>query len=368
MWVTFDDACRDFGEIAWPILRRHGVPATVFVPTAYPDHPELRFWWDRLYSALSGTSTRGGAGSGFRAAAARDGGSATVEPSAGAAAGQGDAADRGDAGGRSPLRSAWIHGPRRWRRAELERVAAADVAGCVGRRPHPAPHPALTRMWVDARREIRGSRDDLQRELGAWLPVLASIPSAITTTPSSAWRARRIQLAAVTCHDGHDGQSADPLRLRRTNITRRTGQVAFRARLTSIGARVDRWRHRHERDEGPRPRAAAAGHRAGPPLKLAYIMSRFPKLSETFILNELLTANTLGVPIGIYPLIRERQRVMHPEVEAWVRRARFQRLFSPGLLLAHAHYMVRQPIGSRRPGCRSAASHVGQPQVLHRGA
>jgi peptidoglycan/xylan/chitin deacetylase (PgdA/CDA1 family) len=29
--LTFDDAYADFGEHAWPILRRHGFPATVFV-------------------------------------------------------------------------------------------------------------------------------------------------------------------------------------------------------------------------------------------------------------------------------------------------------------------------------------------------
>ena len=51
--LTFDDAYRDFQEVAWPILRRHGLPATLFVPTAYPDHPERTFWWDRLYASVA---------------------------------------------------------------------------------------------------------------------------------------------------------------------------------------------------------------------------------------------------------------------------------------------------------------------------
>src|SRR4051795_1308993 len=51
--ITFDDGCLDFGTIAWPILRRYRLPATVFVPTAYPDHPERVFWWDRLHAALT---------------------------------------------------------------------------------------------------------------------------------------------------------------------------------------------------------------------------------------------------------------------------------------------------------------------------
>jgi peptidoglycan/xylan/chitin deacetylase (PgdA/CDA1 family) len=56
--VTFDDAYTDFAEHAWPVLRRYGVPVTLFVPTAYPDRPEVDFWWDRLYRAFRGTQRR----------------------------------------------------------------------------------------------------------------------------------------------------------------------------------------------------------------------------------------------------------------------------------------------------------------------
>jgi peptidoglycan/xylan/chitin deacetylase (PgdA/CDA1 family) len=51
--VTFDDAYRDFAEVAWPILRDRGVPVVLFVPTSYPDEPANRFWWDELYSAIA---------------------------------------------------------------------------------------------------------------------------------------------------------------------------------------------------------------------------------------------------------------------------------------------------------------------------
>ena len=117
--------------------------------------------------------------------------------------------------------------------SELRRLMSQGVS--VG--GHTRSHPALTRMSVeDARREIRGSRDDLQRELGAWLPVFAYPFGDHDDAVVRVAREEGFELA-VTCHDGHNGPSADPLRLRRTNITRRTGQVAFRARLTSIGAR-----------------------------------------------------------------------------------------------------------------------------------
>jgi peptidoglycan/xylan/chitin deacetylase (PgdA/CDA1 family) len=45
--VTFDDAYRGVLDLALPVLRRHGVPATVFVTTGYAQTGG-RYWWDRL--------------------------------------------------------------------------------------------------------------------------------------------------------------------------------------------------------------------------------------------------------------------------------------------------------------------------------
>jgi len=56
--LTFDDGYRDFAEHAWPILRRAGLPAVLFVPTAFPDRPGPGFWWDRLHSALRRTDQK----------------------------------------------------------------------------------------------------------------------------------------------------------------------------------------------------------------------------------------------------------------------------------------------------------------------
>jgi peptidoglycan/xylan/chitin deacetylase (PgdA/CDA1 family) len=56
--LTFDDGYRDFAEQAWPILRRAGLPAVLFVPTAFPDQPGPGFWWDRLHAALRRTDQK----------------------------------------------------------------------------------------------------------------------------------------------------------------------------------------------------------------------------------------------------------------------------------------------------------------------
>ena len=45
--VTFDDGYQDNHDVVLPILRRHGVPAVVFVATGYMDSRET-YWYDQL--------------------------------------------------------------------------------------------------------------------------------------------------------------------------------------------------------------------------------------------------------------------------------------------------------------------------------
>lgn len=51
--VTFDDAYRDVLTNALPVMREHGIPATVFVVTGKLGD-ERGFWWDRLAGAVLG--------------------------------------------------------------------------------------------------------------------------------------------------------------------------------------------------------------------------------------------------------------------------------------------------------------------------
>ncbi len=48
--LTFDDAYRDFYQYAWPILRKHSVPAVLFVPTGNIG-PQRPYWWEVLTAA-----------------------------------------------------------------------------------------------------------------------------------------------------------------------------------------------------------------------------------------------------------------------------------------------------------------------------
>ncbi len=47
--LTFDDGYGDNAQVAFPLLREYGVPATIFVATANLG-TDVEFWWDRLQS------------------------------------------------------------------------------------------------------------------------------------------------------------------------------------------------------------------------------------------------------------------------------------------------------------------------------
>ncbi len=53
--ITFDDGYRCFQDTAMPVLRRLGLPVTLFVATHYTSSPGALFWWDAIYRALAQT-------------------------------------------------------------------------------------------------------------------------------------------------------------------------------------------------------------------------------------------------------------------------------------------------------------------------
>lgn len=93
-----------------------------------------------------------------------------------------------------------------------------------------------------------------------------------------------------------------------------------------------------EAGEGERhPKKISAG------LKVAYIMSRFPKLTETFILYEMLAIRQQGIQVEVYPLLREREEIMHPEAGEFVTIAHFQPFISLPIVRANLHFLLKKP-------------------------
>lgn len=78
-------------------------------------------------------------------------------------------------------------------------------------------------------------------------------------------------------------------------------------------------------------------------LRIAYLVSRFPHLPETFILREIDQLEALGHEVVLCPLLRQRDEVVHPAAEPWVRRAIYTPFVSAPLLRDLGLAFLRQP-------------------------
>lgn len=78
-------------------------------------------------------------------------------------------------------------------------------------------------------------------------------------------------------------------------------------------------------------------------MKIAYVMSRFPLLSETFILREMDEVENQGGEIALYPLICENPEVVHDEAKKWIPRRNCISFFSFELLAANFKMMLKKP-------------------------
>jgi len=72
-------------------------------------------------------------------------------------------------------------------------------------------------------------------------------------------------------------------------------------------------------------------------------MSRFPKVTETFILREILALEQQGLQIELYPLVREREPVVHPEAGPLVARAHYLPFLSFAIVASNLWFLGRRP-------------------------
>lgn len=79
------------------------------------------------------------------------------------------------------------------------------------------------------------------------------------------------------------------------------------------------------------------------PIRIAYMMSRFPKITETFVLRELVEMERLGVDVRVYPLQREKTDKVHAEAIPFVDRAVFTPWVSKSILVANIKTFFDQP-------------------------
>lgn len=94
------------------------------------------------------------------------------------------------------------------------------------------------------------------------------------------------------------------------------------------------------------------------PISVAYIMSRFPTVTETFILYEMCELERLGVSIEVYPLIHQRDTVVHNEAAAFDARAHYCQPFSRATLAAQLYWLRKKPRAYLRAWWRALRGNI----------
>ncbi len=73
-------------------------------------------------------------------------------------------------------------------------------------------------------------------------------------------------------------------------------------------------------------------------------MSAFPRLTETFVLYEIIAVEELGLTVDVYPLRRERTIVVHPEAEHRMDTVRFTPFVSPRIVFSQLWWLQKAPL------------------------
>lgn len=239
--LTFDDGYRDNLEVALPILRRLGVPATFFLVPGYLSRT-TRCWWETVAWAVgrsrrphiewNGRELPAAGAPGWRTTAETICGDLKELPHAGRDAAVSELIDRlAPAGSEREVADLFMD----W--DDARRLAAqADVGS------HSGEHAILARETADYQRaDLAGSRRTLASELGAPVDLLAypngTAADFDATTIAAATDAG--YLGAVTTIEGVNGRGAPPYELRRFVLSPRwdPGMVRFLGRIFLAAAR-----------------------------------------------------------------------------------------------------------------------------------
>lgn len=235
--VTFDDAYFDFEEHAWPTLKRYGIPATLFVPTAYPDQPERTFWWDDLYNAIQNTlrvdnlNTSLGLFSLSNASRTQTykrlkNYIKTLKHTEAKSM----VKQLCDELGVHPTTNCILG----W--DSLRRLASEGVT--LG--AHTRTHPLMNRITLEqARDEAIGSSHDLEHEIGSTLPIFAYPSGESNDEVAIMLKREGFKLAFTTSRGINNIYRADPLRMRRINVGGKTTLPILRAQLLPWAMRLN---------------------------------------------------------------------------------------------------------------------------------
>jgi peptidoglycan/xylan/chitin deacetylase (PgdA/CDA1 family) len=217
--VTIDDAYAGTAEVIWPRLREAGVPAVLFVPTAFPG-TQPGFWWDQVAMAVARTSERSiregkddlrldDAASRRRATRRLVDALKDMDHEAAVARAEQLIAMLSGPG------AAAIAPPRTLDWQRLRTLAAEGLAMA----PHSRTHPMLDRLASDRLDdEIAGSREDLVEQIGHPAEVFAYPSGRHSPVVVDAVRRAGFRAAFTTRRATNRLADADWFRLARINV------------------------------------------------------------------------------------------------------------------------------------------------------
>lgn len=227
--ITFDDAYDCFARHAWPVLRKYGAAATMFVPTAFPDS-QREFWWDAVHRILDASAEVG-----RLATPAGEFDTGTVESRRRANHRLAEWAAR------TPFDAveAWLESQREaWGLSRLAapvmswdaiRELAAEGAAFA---PHSRTHPPLTCVSPSRLRdEIVGSISDLKTQLLNPAPAFAYPGGFVSPRIVNETAAAGCLVGLSTRRGAERIRTCDPLLIRRINVGRRATPFKLRLQL-----------------------------------------------------------------------------------------------------------------------------------------
>lgn len=239
LMITFDDGYSCFQETALPILRRYGLPVTLFAPTAFTSNPQMPFWWDTLHRVLDRTEReeievpRVGRLS-LRTSEQRNQAYETL-------VGQIESTDADEVEelvGAISL-ACDVEPSMRKRRLDWQEVKALADAGDVAVGPHTRSHPILSRTSHERMRdEIAGSWADLNAHIANPLPLFA-YPNgqayAISQANVDAVRNAGLVGAFSMMAGFNSPGETDPYMMHRIGATAGLSLNRFKLRISPIG-------------------------------------------------------------------------------------------------------------------------------------
>lgn len=103
-------------------------------------------------------------------------------------------------------------------------------------------------------------------------------------------------------------------------------------------------------------------------VRVAYIVSRFPKVTETFIAREMNEVADRGIDVQLLALVRQRAPVVHPQAEPFLARCRFASAAPASVVVAQLHWLRYRPRAYLRLARWIGRGYARHPVLLVRAA